>query len=168
VDVFEAIEKRYSARKYERREVVQAKLLKIFEAVRLAPSAKNFQEWRFVIARDAATIQELSQAAFQKFVGGAPLVIACCAETDGYVMTCGLEAYPIDVAIAIDHMTLAATARGLGTCWIGKFNADEVKRILRIPAEIKVVELLLLGYPADSWRPKQRLSLDTIMKYDHW
>lgn len=168
MDVFEAIENRYSARKYLERPVEEEKLTKLFEAVRLAPSAKNLQEWRFVVARDEKTRHDLAEAASQKFVAGAPIVIACCAETDGYVMSCGLESYPIDVAIAIDHLTLAATALGLGTCWIGKFDADEVKRILNIPQNIIVVELLLLGYPSDSPRPKKRLPLTEIVRYDSW
>jgi len=126
------------------------------------------QEWRFVVAKDEKTRNELAEAASQIFVAHAPIVIACCAETDGYVMSCGLQSFPIDVAIAIDHLTLAATALGLGTCWIGKFDADEVKRILNIPQNIIVVELLLLGYPSDSPRPKKRLPLTEIVRYDSW
>ncbi len=168
MDIFQTIQKRYSVRKYQKRDVEDAKLTKIFEAARLAPSAKNLQEWRFVVARDEEVIEKLAEAAQQNFVRNAPVVIACCAETDGYIMSCGLESYPIDVAIAIDHIALAATALGLGTCWIGKFDPDQVKEILKIPTDIIVVELLLLGYPADSPRPKKRLPLETIIKYDRW
>ena len=168
MDVFEAIEKRYSARKYEDREVEQEVLDRLLDAARLAPSAKNLQEWRFVVVRDEETRAKLAEASFQRFVGKAPVVLACCAESDGYVMRCGLPSYPIDVAIAIDHLTLAATALGLGTCWIGKFDPDEVREILGIPLNIHIVELLVLGYPVDSWRPKKRLGLDDIVKYDRW
>lgn len=168
MDVFEAIEKRYSARTFEPRAVEDETLRRLFEAARLAPSAKNLQEWRFVVARDPETISRLGEAAFQPFVGRAPVVIACCAEWDGYVMRCGLPSYPIDVAIAVDHFTLAATALGLGTCWIGKFDPDEVRRVLGIPAEIHVVELLVLGYPADSPKSKRRLPLEEIVKYERW
>ncbi len=168
MDVFEAIEKRYSARRYDEREVEQEVLEKLLNAARLAPSAKNLQEWRFIVVRDQETRVKLADASFQKFVGRAPVILVCCAESDGYVMRCGLPSYPIDVAIAIDHLTLAATALGLGTCWIGKFDPDRIKEILSIPLRVHVVELLLLGYPADSARPKNRLDLADIVKYDRW
>lgn len=168
MDVFEAIEKRYSARRYDEREVEQEVLEKLLNAARLAPSAKNLQEWRFIVVRDQETRVKLADASFQKFVGRAPVILVCCAESDGYVMRCGLPSYPIDVAIAIDHLTLAATALGLGTCWIGKFDPDRIKEILSIPLRVHVVELLLLGYPDDSARPKNRLDLADIVKYDRW
>lgn len=168
MDVFEAIKTRYSARRYEKREVEQEKLDRVFDAARLAPSAKNLQEWRYVVVRDPETKLRLAEASFQRFVGEAPIVIACCAESEGYVMRCGLPSYPIDVAISVDHLTLAATALGLGTCWIGKFDPDQVKEILGLPPRMHVVELLLLGYPADSPKPKNRLSLNDIVKYEKW
>ena len=65
-------------------------------------------------------------------IGEAPVLIVCCAETDGHVMACGQQCYPIDVAIALDHLTLCAAAEGLGTCWIGAFDEGKVKEILSI------------------------------------
>lgn len=169
MDVFKAIENRYSVRHYEDRIVEREILDKIFEAARLAPSAKNLQEWRFVIAREKKAREQLAEAAYnQMFVAKAPCVIACCAVNEEYIMRCGLPSYPIDVAIAIDHMTLAATALGLGTCWIGKFDPDKVRYILGIPKKIEVVEILTLGYPSDQIKPKDRLPLNEIVKYDRW
>jgi nitroreductase len=84
-------------------------------------------------------------------------------------MRCGQDPIPIDVAIAIDHMTLAAAAEGLGTCWIGSFYPEKVREILGIPEEIVIVELLPLGYPSDPGKvEKSRLSLDEIVKYEKW
>ena len=170
MDIFEAIESRYSVRKYEDRAVEEEKIEKIFEAARLAPSAKNLQEWRFVVVTEAETRAKLAEAASQRFVANAPVVIACCADNDGpgYIMKCGLPSYPMDVAIAIDHITLAATAIELGTCWIGKFDADRVREILQIPADIELVQLLLLGYPADELRPKKRLAVEEIVRRERW
>src|SRR3990167_8893030 len=149
MNVMEAIKKRYSVRSYQDRAVETEKLESILEAARLAPSASNRQEWRFIVAQDRNIRQCLMQAAKgQAFVGQAPVVIACCAKTDNHVMTCGQMCYPIDVAIAIEHMALKATEEGLGTCWIGAFYEDQVKEILGIPDNIRVVELLILGYPA--------------------
>lgn len=141
----------------------------MLEAARLAPSAKNFQEWRFIAVQDEKTRQKLMAAANnQGFVGEAPVVIACCATNTEYVMRCGQLCYPIDLAIAIDHMTLQAVEEGLGTCWIGSFYEDQVKSILGVPKDIRVVGLLTLGYPGDRIRPKNRLPLEQIVSFDKW
>ncbi len=170
MDVMEAIRKRRSVRSYQDKEVEQEKLNLILESARLAPSAKNFQEWRFIVIRDKKTRQKLVPAANnQNFVGQAPVVIVCCSEMNDYVMRCGQLAYPIDVAIAIDHMTLKATEEGLGTCWVGSFYEDKVKEILSIPKEVRVVELLTLGYPIpESEKRKNRLPLKEIVMYEKW
>ena len=170
MDVMEAIKKRYSVRSYQDHAVEAEKLESILEAARLAPSANNKQEWRFIVVQDKNTRQRLMQAAKdQAFVGQAPVVIACCAKTDSHVMTCGQQCYPIDVAIAIEHMALKATEEGLGTCWIGAFYEDKVKEILGIPQDIRVVELLALGYPVKlKPSPKDRLRLKEIVMYDGW
>jgi nitroreductase len=170
MDVFEAIKKRRSVRSYLDKPVEEEKLSEILEAARLAPSASNRQEWRFVVVRDKTKKKELSIAAKgQKFLEEAPIVIACLAVTDNHIMTCGQPCYPIDVAIAIDHITLAAVSLGVGTCWIGAFYEEEVKKILDIPKEIKVVELLCIGYPKDdSINQKERLPLEKITFFEKW
>ena len=171
MDVYEAIRKRKSVREYEARPVEDEKLERVLEAARLAPSAKNMQEWRFVVVKNAETRKKLRAAAKnQVFVGEAPIVIACCAETDEYTMTCGQLSYPIDVTIAIDHMTLQAVEDGLGTCWIGAFYEDKVKKVLGIPDEIRVVELLALGYEKGGMKPKEksRMKMDEIVRREKW
>lgn len=170
MDVYEAIQTRKSVRKFLDKDVPEFILQKLLEAARLAPSAKNLQEWRFVVIKNKERRHELAQAALgQSFIAEAPVVLACCAETDGHVMTCGQACYPIDVAIAIDHITLAATAEGLGTCWVGAFHEEQVKRLLGIPDYIRVVELLPIGYPA-SPEPvaKQRFPLEKIVHFERW
>ena len=169
--VHEAISARYSVRSYESREIEQEKLDRVMEAARLAPSAGNRQEWRFVVVRDYDKRQALMAAASdQAFVGEAPVVIAACAKHDGRVMKCGQLSYPIDVAIALEHIALQAVEEGLGTCWIGAFDEASTKQILSIPTgdDVRVVELMTLGYPADSLRPKDRLAPDEIVMYDAW
>jgi len=170
MNVIEAIQTRKSVRNYRDRPVEAEKLNSIMEAARLAPSASNRQEWRFIIVQDETLKNRLMEAANgQKMVGNAPVVIAACALTDNHVMRCGQACYPIDVAIALDHITLAAVFHGLGTCWIGSFNEKSVKKILGIPEEVRVVELMTLGYPVDpSPAPKRRLSIDEIVMYETW
>ena len=170
MDVMSAIKTRKSVRSFLSKDVEEDKLKLVLEAARLAPSASNRQEWRFVVVREEKTRQLLSKAAKnQPQVAEAPVVIACCAKNDNHAMTCGQVCYPIDVAIAIDHMTLAAVELGLGTCWIGAFYEQEAKKILGIPQDISIVELLPLGYPKDP-KPieKDRLSLKEITSYERW
>lgn len=170
MEVIDAIKTRKSIRAYLDKPVEEEKLDLLMQAARLAPSASNRQEWRFVIVRDAETRKKLIPAAGnQAFVGQAPVVLVACADTDGHLMTCGQACYPIDLAIALDHITLRAVELGLGTCWIGHFHEREVKKILGIPDEIRVVELMPVGYPVDPARiEKKRLSLEEIVRYGKW
>ena len=170
MDVYEAIARRKSVRKFKDEEVSEEIVSRLLEAARLAPSASNRQEWRFVVVREPAMRSQLIEAARgQKFVGEAPVVLACCAETDEHVMACGQLCYPIDVAIAIDHITLCTAAEGLGSCWIGAFNEDQVKELLGIPSPVRVVGLLPIGYPVDTSEvKKKRLPLADIVKYERW
>jgi len=170
MDVFEAIAARKSVRAFVDRPVEEDVLTRILEAARSAPSARNGQEWRFVVLRDRAMRERIAMgAARQPFIGTAGVLLACCAQTDGRVMRCGQAAYPIDVAIAMDHLTLAATALGLGTCWIGSFDEALVKQMLGIPPEVRVVQLMPLGYPVDPAPvAKGRLRLDDVVRREHW
>ncbi len=168
--VLKVIKNRYSVRAYQDRAVAPEVLQTVIEAARLAPSARNMQDWRFVVVQDAARRQQLMAAANnQAFVAKAPVVIACCATQPDYVMRCGQRTAPIDLAIAIDHMTLQAVEEGLGTCWIGSFYEDQVKTILGIPDEVVIIELLTLGYPADTPpASKHRQPLAEIVAYEKW
>jgi len=170
MDVYEAIRTRKSVRSYLDKAVEPEKLERVLEAGRLAPSGNNRQEWRFVVVTDPAVRRRLADdAAGQRFVGEAPVVIAACAETDRRNMRCGIPGYLLDVAIAIDHITLAAAAEGLGTCWIGSFDPQKTREILGIPSEMEVVELLPLGYPRDPAPvEKSRLPMDTIVHRERW
>ncbi|MCX9081909.1 MAG: nitroreductase family protein [Candidatus Methanoperedens sp.] len=169
MDVYKAILSRRSIRAYESRDVEEDKLDRVLEAGRLSPSAGNRQERRFVVIRDAGTRKALSEAAKdQVFVAQAPVVIAACSVESEYVMSCGQLAYPIDTAIAVDHMTLQAVEEGLGTCWIGAFDEKKVKKILSIPDTVRVVTLLPLGYPRKVPQPPARKSHGQIVMHEKW
>ena len=169
MDLMECIESRRSVRSYEDRDVEPDVLEQVLDAGRRAPSANNRQEWKFVVVRDAKLRGQLSQAAHgQSFVAEAPVVIAACATETGHVMPCGHPSYLVDVAIAIDHMALAARALGLGTCWIGAFDQQKVRDVLGIPEPVQVIELLPLGYPTSWPSPTPRKALDEVTCYDRW
>jgi len=169
MEVFEAIKLRRSIRSFVDKPIEEEKLLRVLEAGRLAPSAKNLQEWKFVVVKDRDIKKKLAVAANdQPFIAEAPVVIVGCATLVNYVMSCGQYAYPIDLAIAMDHMTLQAVEEGLGTCWIGSFKEDEVKRLLHIPEKIRIVELLPIGYPKTVPPARARKKLEEIICFDRW
>ncbi|TSC51999.1 MAG: Nitroreductase, partial [Parcubacteria group bacterium LiPW_72] len=130
------------------------------EAARLAPSAHNAQDWKFIVVRNAEIREKISIAADQSFIAEAPVVIAAVALNPEAVMSCEVPAYAVDLAIAVEHIVLQATAEGLGTCWIGAFDQEEVKRVLNVPLEFKVVALLPVGFPAEipAARPRKKIT----------
>lgn len=168
MDVLEAIRKRYSCRSYQDRPIEQEKLDSIFEAARLAPSAKNLQDWRFVAVTEKGTRQKVAACTNRPEVfNKAGVIIAACSVSDE-VMRCGQAVAPIDVSIALEHIALQATELGLGTCWIGSFDTEKVRTILGIPADINIIELMTIGYPADDLKQPNRKPIDKIMCYDKW
>ena len=167
--VMTAIKMRRSIRHYKDKLLEEEKLDRVLEAGRLAPSAGNLQEWKFIVVKDKGTREKLALAACnQKFISEAPVVIVACATVTDYAMECGQLAYPIDVAIAVDHITLKAVEEGLGTCWIGSFNEEEVKKILGIPENIKVVTMLTIGYPDYVPGSRKRKRMEQIVVYEKW
>ncbi len=164
MDVIEAIKTRRSVRSYQDKPVEPEKLEQILEAARLAPSACNFQEWKFIVVQDAGTRQALAKACHdQAFIGQAPVVIAACSTNPARLMASGQPTAAVDLAIAVDHMSLAAVELGLGTCWIGAFDAPAVAKLLAVPAEAVVVHVLPLGYPAKSSAARPRKSIAEII-----
>jgi len=169
MDVFEAIKERRSIRSYEEKPIEEEKLKRVLEAGRLAPSAANRQEWKFVIVKDRFLKKKIAAAANkQNFMAQAGAIIVGCGTECYKVMTCGQYAYTVDLSIAMTQMSLQAVEEGLGTCWIGAFVEDQVKKILNIPDEVRVVELMSLGYPAYVPKPAQRKKLDEVVSYDGW
>ncbi len=169
MNVFDAIKLRRSIRSFQDRPIEEEKLLRVLEAGRLAPSAKNTQEWRYVVVKDAELRRKVAVAANnQYFIAEAPVVIVGCATWANYVLSCGQPAHTIDVAISMDHMSLQAVEEGLGTCWIGAFKEDTVKQLLNIPQEMRVVEIMPLGYPKFQPDPKPRKKLEEIVFYDQY
>lgn len=166
--VMETIRKRYSCRAYQEKAIEKDKLDTILEAARLAPSARNMQDWRFVIVKETETKRQVAECTnrpevFEK----AGVIIVGCSNSD-HVMRCGQAIAPIDVAIALEHICLQATELGLGTCWIGAFDSEKARAILGIPDEIIIVELMAVGYPADTKPEPKRESIDKIVCYEKW
>lgn len=144
MDVFEAIQNRMSIRLYRSRPVSKKKLGKILEAARLAPSASNVQPWHFIVVTDGEKRKKLAEGRYAKFLVDVPVVIVGCGD-----QAASPKWYIVDVAIALQHIVLAATNEGFGTCWIGSFDEAGVKGLLKIPENYRVVAMLALGYPRE-------------------
>ncbi len=168
MDIYETIKKRYSCRSYLAKPIEKEKLQRVLEAARQAPSAKNLQDWRFVIVTQEEKRKQTAVAANeQMFIASAPAILVCCSITD-YVMRCGQKISSIDVSIAMEHIALAAVAEGLATCWIGSFFPEKVKKVLDIPKDVEIVELMAIGYPADKETHRPREPMDKIVCFEKW
>jgi nitroreductase len=166
MDLYEAIRNRRSIRAYQHRPVEEDKLSRVLEAGRLSPSARNTQARKFVVVRDEELRKALAEAAEQAFIAHAPVVVAVVSLEPDRMMHCGVPSGPVDCAIAIDHMTLAATAEGLGTCWIGHFDQDACCEILDVPPGAKIIELMVLGYPAEEPKARPRKKPEEVYCYE--
>ena len=151
MDVLEAIKTRRSVRSYDPRPIPPEVLERMRQALRLAPSACNFQPWQFILVTDADLRRRLARAANdQTWMADAPVIVVGCGSPEAAYKHMGGDgnSVDIDVAIALDHLMLAAVAEGLATCWIGAFHGEQVKRLLGVPPTVKVVGMTPLGYPS--------------------
>ena len=159
MDVFEAIKTRRSIRKFRPKPVPDEKLKTILEAGRLAPSAGNRQPWFFVVVKDLENKKALAEAAgYQMFIADAGAIVVALGDPE-----VSPRWFRQDPMIAIEHMVLTATSLGYGTCWIGAFDEEEVKRLLKIPEELKVIVLLPIGFPDEAPAPRPRKPLKKIV-----
>jgi nitroreductase len=168
MDVFEAISGRRSIRKFKKRDVERELILKIVEAGIWAPSAGNIQSWEVVVVRDGTTKEKLAAAAYMRdFIAKAPVVLILCANKQRSATIYeerGSELYCIqDAACAAQNMLLAAYALGLGTCWVGSFDEELVRKTLDVPEHIRPVALIPLGYPDEKPYPPLRREIDDLM-----
>ncbi|HDZ54354.1 MAG TPA: nitroreductase [Candidatus Nealsonbacteria bacterium] len=169
MDVQEAVKTRRAVRSYKPDAVPEESLKRILEAVRLAPSAKNKQDWKFIVVKNPEKRKQLSEAARnQEFIAQTPMVIVGVALDPDYIMGSEVPAYAVDLGIAMEHIALSAVEEGLGTCWVGGFSQKEVKEVLKIPEKYKVVALMPLGFPADKPASKIRKDLEEITCYENF
>lgn len=163
------IQQRYSVRAYKRDEVPQDMLNRVLEAAILAPTAANRQPFRILVIHTAGRQADLQRIYGREWFVQPPLVICACALTrESWVRRDGKNFADVDVAIMMDHLTLAAANEGLGTCWIGAFDPGAAREVLGLPEGVEPIVFAPLGYPADSLRPKQRKPASELIKYDHW
>jgi len=157
----EVLEKRRSIRKYKNTPVSREKIIKILEAARIAPSAGHRQPWHFIVVENKNTIKKLAK---QEWAATAPVMIVGLADREA-----SPSWYINDLGVAFEHIVLAATDLGLGTCWMGQSNREDlVKSLLDIPDNFKVVALTTLGVSDETPGPKERKSLDSIVSWEKY
>jgi nitroreductase len=173
VDFYDVVRTRRSVRSFKRNPIPEEVLSRVLEATRVAPSGSNRQPWKFILVKDDALKQKLVPICDnQRFVANAPLVVVACGQElsfnrGGYM---GKMSMLIDVSIAFTHLILAARAEGLGTCWIGAFKNEEIKKLLGVPKGYEIVAATPLGYPSEDvfTEPADRKNLDEIVSENHF
>jgi nitroreductase len=169
MEFWELISKRYSVRAYKADPVEEDKLHQVLEAARLAPTAANRQPFQVVVIHTAGREAELQRVYHRGWFTAAPLILCACAlPAEGWVRADGKPYTEVDVAIAMDHLILAATTLGLGTCWIADFDAKAAREVLGLPDGVEPVAFTPLGYPADQPRAKKRKPLSELVRYERW
>lgn len=171
MDIFEIFKLRRSIRAFTEEDVSDEQIEKILEAARWAPSAGNIQPWEFIVVRRPDIKRDLARAALnQTFIEEAPVVIVACADEirSGRIYgNRGVNLYCIqDTAAAIENMLLAACALGLGACWVGAFDEEAARKVLRIPRGVRPVAMIPVGYPAEKPSPPRKRPLKEIVHYE--
>ena len=152
MEVWEAIRKRVSVRRFSTKDVPDELVDRLLEAGCQAPTAGNLQPWRFWVVRKQEVKEGLVAAAGgQMFLSEAPVVIVCCVDLDlcahGYGSR-GQNLYGIqDTAAAIENMILGATSEGWGTCWVGAFSEEAARGTLELPEGVRPVAMVAIGEP---------------------
>ncbi len=159
----ELVRNRYSCRAYKSLDVEKEKQDYIMECVRLAPSAVNYQPWKFHIIRSDEDKAKIRECYDREWFKTAPMyVIASIRHDEEWVRADGKRHGNIDIAIAVEHLCLAATEQGLASCWVCNFDAERCKALFRMPDNEEPAVFIPLGYAADEPREKRRKEIDTI------
>lgn len=168
-DVMETIRVRRSVRRMKETPLPREVIERLFEAARLAPSWANSQCWDFIAVTDPQKRALLAQAGGPKgAMPKAPLIVVACARPEASGTRAGLPYFMLDVGIAVEHLVLEATSLGLGTCWVGWFDEDAVKRALGVPPEVRVVAMVPVGVPDEAPPDRGRRSLKEILSWNGW
>ncbi|MDP2157435.1 MAG: nitroreductase family protein [Nitrospirota bacterium] len=184
MELFEAIQTRRSVRKFSDKPVEDEKLQQLLEAARVAPSWANMQCWRFIVVKEKATKEQISEFSYvesflapkgfkanpaKKALAEAPVVIIACADPEKSGVLWDQTYYMTDMGIACQNLWLAARGLGLGTVFVGIYDEAKLKELLGIPSNIRVVGLFPLGYPVEekSGGPARK-PLNEIVFYDRW
>lgn len=171
-DILTLARLRCSVRAYKSRAIEPEKLDYILETVRMAPSAVNFQPWYFIVIQEEETRKKIQECYDRDWFAQAPVYIVACGDhrTSWKRKSDMKDFCDVDVAIAIEHLCLAATEQELGTCWVCNFNTIRCAEILNLPCNVEPLALIPIGYPEDPdvfiTTPKKRKAFNEIIKWE--
>jgi nitroreductase len=169
MDFQELIRRRRSTRGYKPDPIPDDVLLRVLDAGRVAPTACNLQAFRLIVVTEPDTRRRMQAVYGPEWFHGAPVILVGCAEPErAWRRRDGWSAADVDLAIVMDHIILAATEEGLGTCWVCAFNEAKAKEVLRVPPHIRVTAMTPLGYPDRQPDPFSRKQLDALVRREHW
>lgn len=168
MDILNIIKKRKSVRKYKNKKIPKKILIKILDSARFAPSAFNAQDWKFILVSNKQKINEIAKICQQNFIKQAPHIIVGIGTNPKQKMECGIPNYIVDLSIALDHLMLSATSKKLGTCWIGGFKQNKIKKLLKIPLQYQVVGLMTIGFSNDITIKTSRKKMKEIIIYEEF
>ncbi len=180
MNFLDLVRTRQSVREYLSKSVEREKIERCLEAARIAPSASNSQPWRFIVIDDPNLKEAVARKTFDRLISfnrfslQAPVLILLISERSSFFSEIG-EAIKdkqfslIDIGIAAEHLCLQATEEGLGTCILGWFDENGVKKLLNIPQSKRVELIITMGYsPSNEIRPKERKELNQIRNYNSY
>jgi nitroreductase len=169
MEFFELIHTRYSVRSYRPDPVEERLLERVIAAACLAPTASNRQPFQIIVIRTAGREADLRRIYPREWFVQPPLVISICSRpAEAWVRADGKCYADVDVAIAMDHLVLAATSLGLGTCWVAAFDTQAAREILGLPEDVEPVVFTPLGYPAEPPGIKERKPIASLVRYERW
>ncbi|MBW2989373.1 nitroreductase family protein [Candidatus Woesearchaeota archaeon] len=173
METLECIRTRRSVRRYKDKLVGWDKITQLLEAGKMAPSAGNIQNWKFIVIRNEAVIKKIAQASFdQDWMEDAPVHIVIAADpgkTERFYGARGKRLYTIQgCAAAVENIMLAANDLGLGSCWIGAFDESKVKRALNMPEKISPQAIITIGHPDEKPNMPPRVELEHQVYLDRW
>ncbi|MBI5459699.1 nitroreductase family protein [Methanobacterium sp.] len=173
MEIFETISQRRSIRLFKKEDIDESLILKIIQAGVWAPSAGNLQSWELILVKNPQSRQKLSEAAYMRdFIAKAPVVMVPCVNqrVSGAIYgNRGVELYSIqDVSCAVENMLLMAHALGIGTCWVGAFDEQEVRDLLKTPSYVRPVALVPMGYPDEKPYPPPRRDVDDFLHFEKY
>jgi len=184
MDVLEVIKTRRSIRRFLDKPVEDEKLTAILEAIRMSPSWANFQCWRFIVVKDHSLREKISELSYveallaplgfranpaKKGLAEAPIVIVACADPSRSGVIWNQHYYMTDMGIASQNLMLAAHSLGLGSVFVGVFDEEQVRHLLNIPSNIRIIGLFPIGYPREEKKEgPPRKPLQEICFYERW
>lgn len=169
MDFLELAKKRYSVRAYKPDQVEDGKLQRVLEAACLAPTPTNNQPFQLIVIHTEGNQDKLLEIYNRPWFVQAPLVICCVGlQKEAWIRKDGRNYLDVAVTIVFDHLIMAATDLGLGTCWVGQFEKEPARKFLGVPKDVEPILFTPLGYPADEPKEKKRKPVSELVRYEKW